>query len=79
MLQPTAAVVAIWECETCPPPALFTWLSDYFPKMMKELSGQHLDRDDKVITVVDHFLEVQDTEKNTKNRSVCSMAAGVRM
>lgn len=47
--------------------------------MMKELSGQHLDRDDKAITVVDHFLEVQDTEKNTKNRSVCSMAAGVRM
>lgn len=34
--------------------------------MMKELSGQHLDRDDKVITVVDHFLEVQDTEKTQK-------------
>lgn len=66
MFQPTVAVVAIWECKTYQTPAVFTWLSDYFPKMMKELRGQYFDRDDEVITVVDHFLEVQDTEKTHK-------------
>ncbi len=34
-----------------------------FPKMMKELSGSHFDRDDDDIAAEDDFLEVQDADK----------------
>lgn len=39
-------------------------LIDYYllPKMKKELSGHHFDNNDEVITAVDYFLKVQDTD-----------------